>query len=289
MEQGPNAAGSPDAPPPLTESAGLTAAQAAHFAAFGFLHLRQLLTPEELAAIAAAAERAWEACLGRRPGPGEAMSIAPFIEGQRGLDTLADHPQLYGPAATLLGRDLIWGGSEGNRGVLRGRAAHEWHADREGWRELDFLRLKCMIYLEPMRREAGALRLIPGSHRLPLHEDLASFRDRHEEEEPRYFGLSGPEVPAWAVETDPGDVVLLNQCLYHAVYGGGGRDRPYIALKYSQRPKTDAELVSVMTWSPTVFDPPEAFRRCRRARICGMVEGLAALKRRAERLQSASQ
>ena len=96
-------------------------------------------------------------------------------------------------------------------------------------------------------------------------------------------------MPAWAVETDPGDVVLFNQCVYHAVYGGGGHNRPYIALKYSQRPKTDAQLVSVMAWSPTVFDPPEAFRRCGRERIGRMVEGLAALKTRAERLQVASQ
>jgi len=178
MEHGRDAAGSHDYPPTRRASAALTVGQASSFGVFGFLHLRQVLIPVELEAIAAAAERVWEARLGRRPEPGEATSIAPFIEGQPGLETLADHPQLYGPAATLLGGDLIWGGSEGNRGVLRGRAAHEWHADREGWRELDFLRLKCMIYLEPMRRETGALRLIPGSHRLPLHENLASFRER---------------------------------------------------------------------------------------------------------------
>ena len=79
-----------------------------------------------------------------------------------------------------------------------------------------------MIYLESMRGETSSLRLIPGSHKQPLHEDLISFRDRHDEEDPRYFGLRGPEVPAWAVETDPGDVVLFNQCVYHAVYGGAG-------------------------------------------------------------------
>ena len=110
MEHGRDAAGSHDYPPTRRASAALTVGQASSFGVFGFLHLRQVLIPVELEAIAAAAERVWEARLGRR--------------------------------------------------------------------EVDFLRLKCMIYLEPMRRETGALRLIPGSHRLPLHENLASFRER---------------------------------------------------------------------------------------------------------------
>ena len=258
----------------------LTAAEVRHFETFGFLVFRKTFSLEEMQVVAGAAEEVWEERLGGRPGEGEFATVAPFIEGHPALETLADDNRIYGPASGLLGDDLIWSGSEGNRGILRGRSAHHWHADREGAKELDYLRIKCMLYLDPTRQEAACLRLIPGSHHLPLHEDLISFRDRHEEDNPLFFGMPGDEVPCHAIETDPGDLVIFNQSLYHGVYpqpgffGRGRRERRYIALKFAARPTTEAHIESLKLWSPGVFKPEAVFLHSNRPRIRNLVAGL---------------
>ena len=125
--------------------------------------------------------------------------------------------------------------------------------------------------------------MIPGSHRLPLHEDLISFRDRHGEAIPLFFGLPGDEVPSQTIETDPGDLVMFNQSLYHAVYPQAGflkkgrSERRYIALKFAARPSAEAHVESLKLWSPGVFQPEEIFLNSDRPRIQGMVAGLLAL------------
>lgn len=42
---------------------------------------------------------------------------------------------------------------------------HSWHADRPGPRELDYHRMKIMVYCCGTTTHHGALRVIPGSHR----------------------------------------------------------------------------------------------------------------------------
>ena len=39
--------------------------------------------------------------------------------------------------------------------------------------------------------------------------------------------MSGPEVPALILETNPGDIVVFNQNLKHAAFGGSERRRMY--------------------------------------------------------------
>ena len=65
-----------------------------------------------------------------------------------------------------------------------------------------------MMYLEPMRKNTGALRVITGSHRSPFHEELMAFQQSHATEAPDFFGVKGADVPAYPVETDPGDLVV---------------------------------------------------------------------------------
>ena len=56
----------------------------------------------------------------------------------------------------LLGQDMIWSGSEGVQGTMTRRPFHHWHADRPGPQELGYLRIKIMMYLDPMRKDAGS-------------------------------------------------------------------------------------------------------------------------------------
>lgn len=72
---------------------------------------------------------------------------------------------------------------------------------------------KLAIYLDSLTAETGALRLIPGSHRPPLHDEITRLRDNGMLED-------GASVPAYAAEVQPGDVVAFNWPTWHASFGG---------------------------------------------------------------------
>src|SRR5205085_360439 len=68
-------------------------------------------------------------------------------------------------------------------------------------------------------------RVMPGSHRIgdsyaeTLHKEIG----RSEE----LWGLHGRDLPAAALETQPGDVVCFNHNTKHAAFGGGARRRMF--------------------------------------------------------------
>ena len=125
------------------------------------------------------------------------MSLPRIVERHprlTGLLVLDD--RLYRPLRQLLGGDMIWSGSEGNRGFEEGRTSHHWHADRPGRRELGYLRIKVMIYLDPMRKEQGAFRVIPGSHLPGFHELLQPMQEATSRVPPFSSGSTGPTSSA---------------------------------------------------------------------------------------------
>jgi ectoine hydroxylase-related dioxygenase (phytanoyl-CoA dioxygenase family) len=69
------------------------------------------------------------------------------------------------------------------------------------------------------------LRVIPGSHLrdTPYADTLMEKIGRSQDE----WGLAGDEVPAVALETNPGDIVLFNHNTKHAAFGGGKRRRMF--------------------------------------------------------------
>ena len=140
-----------------------------------------------------------------------------------------------------------------------------------------------MLYMEPMRKEQGALRVIPGSHRSPLHRDLMSFQERHSEKDPSFYGMPGDQVPCYALETEPGDMLIFNHSLFHGVYGKQGRRR-YIALKFAACPTCDADFASLQYWSPYAFEPDESLIRSEQSRIRDMVGGLQEMGARGRRV-----
>ncbi len=253
------------------------------FDTFGFLVLKQAFSPDEMDSIRQEAWSLWEQELGRRPDESEHVHIGEFVEKRERLTELVVDDRIHQPMMQLMGDDFIWSGSEGNISVQTGKESHHWHADRFGEQEVNYLRIKIMLYLVPMRKENGALRLIPGSHRSPMHEQLEPFVRRHGEDCPDFFGMTGQEVPSFIAETDPGDVLIFNHCLFHAVYLSNRR-RSYIAMKFAARPTCDENLASLTKWSPYALRPHEAFRNSKTKKLQRMLEGLDELSERAEAL-----
>lgn len=136
--------------------------------------------------------------------------VVPFIDQRTKLCTLLDNPRIEGLAASLLGDDFNYLNGDGN--YYTGDTS--WHSD--GFHDVGKY-LKIAFYLDPVSRETGALRVIPGSHRVTQSEKWDATKAREAQE---LWSIEQSEVPSIALESKPGDVVAFNHNLMHAAFGG---------------------------------------------------------------------
>ncbi|MSP14078.1 MAG: hypothetical protein EXR62_14125 [Chloroflexi bacterium] len=250
----------------------LTPQQIAHFDAFGFIFLRQAFSPQEIDEIIRVAEGLWQEDRQERNITIDYQTVAPFVEKSPKLMKLVEDDRLYQAMEQLLGAGFIWSGSEGNVGVAGNKDAHYWHSDRPG-ENPTYRRIKIMMYLTPVNRDNGCLRVVPASHKLPLYKDLDPLNHQQSDTCMNFFGVPGIELPYFPLESNPGDMVIFNQYLYHGVYQGTGRRR-YIAMKFASRPVEEAHFASLQRYQAYVFHPDPVFLNSDSPRIRGMVEGL---------------
>ena len=248
----------------------LTAEQESYFDTFGFLLMRQYFPPEEMSEITHEFDKVLTEERGGKPFTGEEQSTTTIVEHNSFFTQLVENDRIYKVIEQLMPGEFIWSGSEGN---LTAHSEHRWHADRQGVAEVDYLRIKVMIYLDPVTKERGCLRVIPGSHRLPLHMDLGPLIAQKAGSSPSTFGVSGSDLPCSPLEAQPGDVVFFNHCLWHGMFGGWA-GRRYVALKFAAKPTTEAHMVSLRRWSPYALKPNAAFANSDRPRIQSMMEGV---------------
>jgi ectoine hydroxylase-related dioxygenase (phytanoyl-CoA dioxygenase family) len=97
-----------------------------------------------------------------------------------------------------------------------------WHSD--GWHK-DILHIKIAFYLDPLTAQTGALRVIPGSHR--LGDQYADGLQAQIRKSTEVWGLEGHKLPAIALETRPGDIVCFNHNTKHAAFGGDNQRRMF--------------------------------------------------------------
>ncbi|MBI2302177.1 MAG: phytanoyl-CoA dioxygenase family protein [Armatimonadetes bacterium] len=213
----------------MDESAvALSAEQLRFFATFGYLAFPGALLAE-VAGVTAAFEEVWTRHGGGHYGSrheGRARScIVPFIDQHEHLAALVDHPVVLAIGRSVLGDDFNYMGSDGNYYV----GDTGWHSD--GWHPL-IRHLKIAFYLDPLTRDTGCLRVIPGSHRVgegyseDLQRELGGCRE--------LLGVEPQQVPAVALEVTPGDLVCFNHNTKHAAFGGGARRRMF-TINLSQR------------------------------------------------------
>ena len=201
----------------------LTDAEVNFFRTFGYLSFPQLMA-DRIEAIQEAFETVWKERGGGhngRPHEGTARScIVPFIDQSEELSSLLDDPRILTIAKTLLGDDFNYMGSDGNFYV----GDTGWHSDG-GHRLDDPLHIKIAFYLDPLTRDTGALRVIPGSH---LFSDIyADSLSQQAGKSQEVWEIHGKDVPAVVFETTPGDLVLFNHNTKHAAFGGGKRRRMF--------------------------------------------------------------
>ena len=70
------------------------------------------------------------------------------------------------------------------------------------------------------------------------------------------FGVDAKELPCFPVESEPGDLLFFDHCLWHSAFGG--RDgRRYIALKFAAKPADDDQIQVLGKYTTSVFEPHE--------------------------------
>lgn len=141
--------------------------------------------------------------------------IVPFIDQREKLCTLLDHPVIVNTANALIGDDFNYLGGDGN--YYSGDTA--WHTD--GFHTVGKY-IKMAFYLDPVRANTGALRVIPGSHPIDTRWD-----GRYPGQAEELYGIHPREIPAQALETDPGDLLIFNHNVMHASFGGTGFRRMF--------------------------------------------------------------
>jgi hypothetical protein len=85
-----------------------------------------------------------------------------------------------------------------------------WHTDSDS----PLASVGFLAYLEPTTHESGALCVIPGSHHPQLGDAIRALGTGN---------LAALPVPYHVVATHPGDMILLDEHVFHASFGGGTR------------------------------------------------------------------
>ena len=135
--------------------------QLAFFETFGYLTFPGAFA-DEAERITVEFERVWAEHGGghnRQAHDHERRSaLVPFIDQSEYLSALLDDPRIDGVVSALLGDDYNYTGSDGNFYVGDTR----WHSD--GFARMKYRSIKIALYLDPVTRDSGCLRVIPGSH-----------------------------------------------------------------------------------------------------------------------------
>jgi hypothetical protein len=210
--------------------------EAAFFATFGFVVLRGELDPGPLSDEL---DRALDDGCGWSPEPvagtvGVDFRYVPMM-GEATPVSMALLDRLAAVASSLLGSPVLPVRAKGVRYLGE---AH-WHRDSD--QPVKSVGLAC--YLEPLDADTGALRVLPGSHRPVWGASVSALLD------------SSPTLalPGHVVDTDPGDVIVFDEHLFHA--SAGGRDRRQWRVDYVEDPDGPEAEARVRAYYAGVFPP----------------------------------
>jgi hypothetical protein len=190
----------------------------------GFCVLRGAFEPEPLAGeIGRALEDAFRRDAPLNSGSGGIRFHAVPMMSEHTPLSMALADALAEPAAALLGRAVLPGRAKGTS--YHGET--DWHRDSD----LDIPSVGFVTYLEPVQRDRGALRVVPGSHRSPEVDH---------------------DADTVALETEPGDVIAFDEHLRHG--SAGGEHRHQWRVDFIADPVDDRERELVRASFAHIFD-----------------------------------
>ena len=216
----------------------LTAGQIAHFETFGFLVLRQVFTGQEVETIHRETDEIFDEARGGRPYAGEKEPIQPFFERRPFMAGLVADDRVYSIGEGILGPEFFLDVTEG----WRHTGTTTWHGG--GTYTEGLPAIKIAFYVEPLTRETGCLRVVPGSHIRGNPDLLMPLREECDDPDFKPFGLPQSEVPSFALESQPGDLCVFTESLLHASFAGRA-GRYQHALTYIRTPVTEEESAEV--------------------------------------------
>ena len=226
----------------------LTEQQLRFFETFGYLALRGLFR-DEVDKLNDAFRDVWTANGGGLDGAADDLDerltiVVPFVDQHPYLCSLIDDPRIYDIGVSICGEDFNYMTSDGN--VYSGDTP--WHSDCSHGAKLS---IKLAFYLDPLDVASGSLRVIPGSHlkggrfsqMLNAVDYYRAPADARTGLPEKAWGVPGQDVPAVALETEPGDVLIFQHELKHASFGGGTRRRMFTINMQKRQPDDDLEPV----------------------------------------------
>ena len=255
----------------------ITAEQKAHFDAFGFLMLRQRFTPQEMKKIGEATLEVIKQKAGEEGLSGKRFALMGFMERHPRLYGLVDDDRIHEIPETLLGPDFYLSSTDGH--IRSGDTP--WHGlrnDDDAGTYGERPSARVCLYFDKLDRENGALRVIPGSHRRPFADHLQGLWSEDDDPGHKAFGTSSTELPCVVLESEPGDVVVFTESVYHGSFGGTARMQ--LTAQFGANPNTEEEVQHLrnmhdqFNWS---LHPHEAYINSDRPRIRRMVSRLVEL------------
>jgi len=252
----------------------LTQHQVAFFEVFGYLFLPRVFSDSEIVEMS---EDFDKTALDDRGGADfdadRRQNIT--LTQTKGWHNIEVRDQLFYPLTQLFGSsDFVSIGKPGG-GLYVGDT--DWHPD------CAFVgnqkRIKGAIYLDTVTKDTGCLRIIPGSHKNPLHDQLQPLRmgrikkslddgslmsniapagekGRVEleqwqvysginmEDGTTIYGVDSLDIPATNMESKPGDVVFFDQHCFHAAFGGKD-GRRMVAMSWASNPTEPGHVEGV--------------------------------------------
>ena len=240
----------------------LSSQEIAFFETFGFLVAKGLFLQNEVKIIQEESDSILDEDRGGEKFSGEGrQAVLGFVERRPFLSTLPSDERIFDRIEDLLGHEFMWMGGDGNLYV----GDTHWHSDSTGNDyEFGFDRIKVALSLDPVKKETGCLRVVPGSHKIQLHQHLEPLRRLRLTQkdaggggnmvttkqlveqgitsiDPRPFGVSSDELPCTSIESEPGDVVFFNQRLWHSSFGGKTGRRMF-TLNFCVRPNIEEDF-----------------------------------------------
>src|SRR5581483_1145927 len=171
---------------------------------FGFTVLRQFFDPRPLAAEIDQVMHDGLVASVSRTGETQFQYVPMMVAKTPISLSLLDRLEVV--AAALLGGSVLPTRAKG----VRFSGNTPWHTDSTS----PLASVGCLAYLERLGANDGALRVLPGSQHLDFRDALRGLRVE---------GMAVPSLPAHVVKTEPGDLILLDEHLFHSSFGGGTR------------------------------------------------------------------